>query len=234
MAVEKLSTVVIDATAPHTATVIWLHGLGDSGIGWVFLTEELGPKFPHIKWILPNAPLKAMSAFGSGARVNAWFTINSFEKSAHLEKIDEDGMMNSVAAVDQLIREEIKMGTPCERIILGGFSQGCVISLLSAVSTSHKLAGVVACSGWLALGEKLETFGSEMNKQIPILMCHGTEDLVVSYRFGRATAKYLKKKDYNIEFITYPELEHATEPQEISDIANFIQIQLPFVFSGKL
>lgn len=39
-----------------------------------------------------------MSAFGSGARVNAWFTINSFEKSAHLEKIDEDGMMNSVAA----------------------------------------------------------------------------------------------------------------------------------------
>lgn len=73
-----------------------------------------------------------------------------------------------------------------------------------------------------------------MNKQIPILMCHGTEDLVVSYRFGRATAKYLKKKDYNIEFITYPELEHATEPQEISDIANFIQIQLPFVFSGKL
>lgn len=55
MAVEKLSTVVIDATAPHTATVIWLHGLGDSGIGWVFLTEELGPKFPHIKWILPNA-----------------------------------------------------------------------------------------------------------------------------------------------------------------------------------
>lgn len=39
-----------------------------------------------------------MSAFGSGATVNAWFTINSFEKTAHLEKIDEEGMMNSVAA----------------------------------------------------------------------------------------------------------------------------------------
>jgi lysophospholipase-2 len=52
---EKLTTVIIDATEKHTATVIWLHGLGDSGIGWLFLTEELGPRFPYIKWILPNA-----------------------------------------------------------------------------------------------------------------------------------------------------------------------------------
>jgi lysophospholipase-2 len=52
---EKLKTVVVEATEKHTATVIWLHGLGDSGIGWLFLTEELGPRFPHIKWILPDA-----------------------------------------------------------------------------------------------------------------------------------------------------------------------------------
>lgn len=52
---EQLSTVVIEPTATHTATVIWLHGLGDSGVGWLFLTEELGSRFPYIKWILPNA-----------------------------------------------------------------------------------------------------------------------------------------------------------------------------------
>lgn len=28
--------------------------------------------------------------------MNAWFNINSFEKKAHLEKIDEDGMLESV------------------------------------------------------------------------------------------------------------------------------------------
>lgn len=31
------------------------------------------------------------------------------------------------------------------------------MSLLTAVTTSHKLAGVIGCSGWLALGEQLET-----------------------------------------------------------------------------
>ncbi|KAI8637732.1 putative acyl-protein thioesterase-1 [Parasitella parasitica] len=226
---EQLSTVVIEPTAAHTATVIWLHGLGDSGVGWLFLVEELGPKFPYIKWILPNAPLKTITSFGEGALVNAWFSINSFEKKAHLEKIDEDGMLESVRQIDQLIHSETNLGLSSQRIVLGGFSQGCVISLLTAVSTSHQLAGVVACSGWLALGEKLDTFGSEMNKQIPILICHGEDDSVVAYRFGKATAKYLAKKGYMIQFKNYPELAHATEPKEIEDISDFMAKCLPVI-----
>lgn len=51
----SLTSVVIGARAKHTATVFWLHGLGDSGAGWSFLAEELGKAFPHVKWILPNA-----------------------------------------------------------------------------------------------------------------------------------------------------------------------------------
>jgi lysophospholipase-2 len=47
--------VVVEATEKHTATVIWLHGMGDTGIGWLFMTEELAPRFPFIKWVLPNA-----------------------------------------------------------------------------------------------------------------------------------------------------------------------------------
>lgn len=96
MAGEKLKTVVVDATTEnHTATVIWLHGLGDSGVGWLFFTEELAPRFPHIKWILPDAPLRKITSFGDSL-VNAWFNINSFEKAAHLEKIDDEGMLHSV------------------------------------------------------------------------------------------------------------------------------------------
>ena len=31
----------ISATGTHTASVIWLHGLGDSGHGWSFLSKLL-------------------------------------------------------------------------------------------------------------------------------------------------------------------------------------------------
>lgn len=70
-----------------------------------------------------------------------------------------------------------------------------------------------------------------MNKHIPILMCHGEQDAVVAFRFGRATAKYLTKKGYRILFKSYPELEHAAEPKEIQDISEFIQRSLPDVAS---
>ena len=72
-----------------------------------------------------------------------------------------------------------------------------------------------------------------MNKQIPILILHGEQDLVVKHRFGRATAKYLKKKGYNVDFKDYPDLAHATEPQEIEDIHQFISHHLPSIVSSS-
>jgi lysophospholipase-2 len=42
------------------------------------------------------SPLRKITTFGDKALVNAWFNINSFEKTAHLEKIDEQGMLSSV------------------------------------------------------------------------------------------------------------------------------------------
>ncbi|KAI8889361.1 Phospholipase/carboxylesterase [Backusella circina FSU 941] len=229
------TAVVVEATEKHTATVIWLHGMGDTGIGWLFMTEELAPRFPFIKWILPNAPLREVS-FDKGVTIPAWFDVNSFDKSAHLDKIDEKGMLESVDTVNQLVQREIDHGIPSDRIIVGGFSQGCVISLLTAVSTPFSLSAVIACSGWLALGEKLDSFGSESNKKIPILICHGEEDEVVRFKYGSATARYLKKRGYNVEFKGYPELGHASEPQELEDISNFIKSRLlgPEVNTSKL
>jgi predicted esterase len=39
----------------HTATVIWMHGLGDTGFGWKDVMEIIQAKNPHIKFILPTA-----------------------------------------------------------------------------------------------------------------------------------------------------------------------------------
>lgn len=51
----SITACVVGAKAKHTATVFWLHGLGDSGSGWSFLAEELSNLFPYVKWVLPNA-----------------------------------------------------------------------------------------------------------------------------------------------------------------------------------
>jgi len=34
-----ISAIRVPATEAHSATVIWLHGLGDTGRGWSFLAK---------------------------------------------------------------------------------------------------------------------------------------------------------------------------------------------------
>jgi predicted esterase len=49
--------IVFEAQEKHTATFIVAHGLGDSGLGWVFLAEQwvMENKFRHVKFMFPNA-----------------------------------------------------------------------------------------------------------------------------------------------------------------------------------
>ena len=39
-----------EAPGRHTATVIWLHGLGDTGEGWMDVGPQLQMQFPFVAW----------------------------------------------------------------------------------------------------------------------------------------------------------------------------------------
>lgn len=39
-----------EAPGRHTATVIWLHGLGDTGEGWMDVGPQLQMQFPNVAW----------------------------------------------------------------------------------------------------------------------------------------------------------------------------------------
>lgn len=56
----------------HSATVVLMHGLGDSGDGLADLAEEWGKQLPHVKFILPTADQRPVTLNG-GMRMNAWY-----------------------------------------------------------------------------------------------------------------------------------------------------------------
>jgi Phospholipase/Carboxylesterase len=47
---------VIKPSQPHTATVIVMHGLGDTAAGWAPVGSQLKGALPHVKWVFPTAP----------------------------------------------------------------------------------------------------------------------------------------------------------------------------------
>ncbi|KAG2222089.1 hypothetical protein INT45_007975 [Circinella minor] len=198
-----LTSVVVGAKAKHTATVFWFHGLGDSGAG-------------------PSIPI----TLNQGMRMPGWFDLTGLDRSS-LSNEDEKGILSSLTAVNGLIRQEVDNGIPSDRIIVGGFSQGCVLSLLTGLTSEYKFGGVIGCSGWLALAEKFPSMASEANKKTPILMCHGDSDPVVQYSYGKESASVLENLGYNIKFNTYRGLVHSASPQELQDIASFLKEHLP-------
>jgi predicted esterase len=70
---------------------------------------------------------------------------------------DESGMLKTVHSLNQLITAEIDGGLDSSRIVLGGFSQGSTMSLLTGLTGERKLGGLVCLSGWLPLRDKFKS-----------------------------------------------------------------------------
>lgn len=177
----------------------------------------------------------------------AWFDLSGLDKFS-LKDEDEKGMLASVTSgttppqaihgdvsltvslwflVNRIIRDEVDNGIPANRIIVGGFSQGCVLALLTGLTSEYKLAGIIGCSGWLGLSAKFPSIASDANKKTPILMCHGDADPVVKPEYGFESADKLQSMGYNVTRKVYPGLPHSANEEEIRDIAQFLQKTIP-------
>ncbi len=55
-------------SAQPTATVFFLHGLGDTGYGWEDIMQEIAA--PHVKFVLPHAPLRPSR--NPGQTIHSW------------------------------------------------------------------------------------------------------------------------------------------------------------------
>jgi predicted esterase len=70
---------------------------------------------------------------------------------------DQDGILNSAMAVGALITKEVDEGVEARRIVVGGFSQGAALSLVTGLTSERRLAGLVCLSGWLPMSGKMKS-----------------------------------------------------------------------------
>lgn len=214
------SPVVIAAATKHTASVIFLHGLGDTGHGWSAGLQM--QRLPHVKYICPTAPAMPVTLH-AGFQTNSWFDLKSLNADG---PEDEDGIKKATEAVHHLIAEEEAIGIPSNRIVLGGFSQGGALALYSALRYTKPLAGVIALSCWLPLFRQFPA-AAIGNKDVPVMQCHGELDTVVPYKWGRMTHELLKTFMTNVELKAFKTLIHASSDEEMRDVKAFLEKVLP-------
>ncbi|XP_059205433.1 acyl-protein thioesterase 2 [Centropristis striata] len=214
--------VTVSGTEKETAVLIFLHGLGDSGHGWV--DSLTGIQLPHVKFICPHAPPIPVT-LNMNTVMRAWFDLKGLSPDC---PEDESGIKKAADSIKGIIEHEVKNGIPPHRIMLGGFSQGGALSLYTALTCQHQLAGVVALSCWLPLHRTFPQASSGF-KNIPILQCHGDMDPLIPRQFGALTAEKLKciVDPHMVDFKTYPGVVHSSCPQEMAHVKAFIEKYLP-------
>lgn len=217
-----LDVIEINPTATPVASVIWLHGLGADGNDFAPIVPELNiPQSLPIRFLFPHAPLQPVT-INSGYVMRAWYDIVSLQVNTHA---DQKGIHHSVEQLTRLIDNEIARGIPSHKIILGGFSQGCVIALTTGLTYPKPLAGILALSGYLPFADDVMKKASAANKSIPVFLGHGTDDMVVPFFLGEETRSVLTTFNYPVAWHPY-QMQHSVCTKEIQDIGEWIKAKI--------
>lgn len=203
------------------ASVILLHGGGGQNREFLAMLKHFTPARGRVRFILPNAPERPLSLFG-GVSMRAWFDV----VHADLQReVDTKGIQHSVGVLQGLIKREIQRGIACERIVIGGFSQGGVIALRTGACYPWPLAGVIALSAYWPEAALPATELARSAGRPPVFIGHGRDDDLVSLALAEQARQTLAGLGHTVQFEVYP-TGHGVAEDELSDVKAWIDTVL--------
>ncbi len=211
-----LSAIVRQPLAPtdQPPVLVLLHGLGSNEHDLMGLAPELDPR---LLIVCIQAPIE----YGNGGY--AWFEI---QWEADGIRVDAE----QVQASREILIESLRLlpealGFEPSQILLGGFSQGAIMSLGVALAEPELVSGILLMSGRLLpdfLPQELLT----ATKALPILIQHGTSDGVLPVQGSRYMREKLESMGWPVEYKEYP-MAHEISEQSLADVRDWISDRLP-------
>lgn len=210
--------VEINPETGPAATIIWLHGLGADGNDFVPLVPELNiPESLPLRFLFPHAPIRSVT-INAGMVMRAWYDILALDGPDNIER---NHLLESADALETIIQDEMERGMPSEKILLAGFSQGGAVVLHTGLRYGKKLAGILALSCYLPTADTLAREMSAVNRDIPLMMAHGTMDPLIPVAKSIRTKQELTRLGYQVQWHEY-NMQHAVCPEEIQDIRSWL------------
>ena len=204
----SLSAIVLEPLSkikPKNA-VILCHGYGGDGKDISILAGYWRTYLPDTIFICPDAPEKC-EASPSGFQ---WFDLTDQDPEQILSK--------SLVAENKLniLIDEVKEGYNllANQIIIGGFSQGSMISLQTGIKRKDKINSILGYSGKII---DLEHLSKNIISRPNIFLMHGDIDQVVPVDGLLEAKNFFIKNNYEIETKIFKDCEHRI-PMEGSSL----------------
>ncbi len=196
------------AGEPEGALVL-LHGRGSDEHDLQPLLDALDPE-RRLVGIFPRGPL-ALPPGGAH-----WYHVErvGFPHTASFR----EGFEQAAAFVDGLAEQ---VGVPLERTVIGGFSQGAVMSFaLGLMAGRPAPAGILALSGFIPTveGYPLDLAG---HRDVPVALEHGTLDPVISVAFAREARDVLEGAGFHLRYREVA-MEHTIDPRGLPGLADWL------------
>ena len=114
-----------------------------------------------------------------------------------------------MSKITAIVEDCEKEGILPENIVLGGFSQGGAIALLTCWRYPKTLGGCISLSGWLTLREEFATSQMDGNVVLPEQVPVGME--------------ILQKNGITVKNEMYERMGHSSCPREMNDVLEFVK-----------
>jgi phospholipase/carboxylesterase len=220
------------AAPPPAGVVVLCHGFGAPGTDLVGLAESLvaiEPSLSSVRFHFPAAPL-SLDHLGYGDS-KAWWMIDfevieklrqgGPEALSAFRKVEPDGMATARKAMLALVAEVMNSsGLPYSKLVLGGFSQGSMITTDVALRLEEAPAGLAVLSGTL-LTEDVWSTKAKARSGLHVFQSHGRFDQVLPFSGAQSLEKVLTSAGMAVEFLEFAG-GHEIPANVLRNLARFI------------
>lgn len=168
--------------------VILLHGFGAPGDDLVPISEVLAVP-PGTRFVFPEGPLSLSFGYGDS---RAWWLIDMARLEAdraagRLRDLSAEvprGLLQARQTMEQVLTElPLVLPIDYRKTVIGGFSQGAMLTCDLAMRTAYPFAGLVQLSGTLLARHEWRPAVAK-RAGLPVFQSHGTQDPILPYEMA--------------------------------------------------
>ncbi len=210
--VPRLVRLLREPHGPNTSgpLLVLLHGLGSHEGDLMNLATDLSPS-------LRVVTLRAPFPYSAGGF--AWFALHWDEKGI---RVDPSEILRSLDVLTEEL-EHLKAEFSPTKIILGGFSQGAIMTVGASLWRPDLIQSAMSLSGRY-IPELVESAAAGAS-QVKFLVQHGLYDQVLPVTGSEALANALTDLGSEVEYREYP-MAHEVSWPSLRDASSWLDRQL--------
>ncbi|GAC1571239.1 MAG: esterase [Polyangiales bacterium] len=190
--------------------ILLCHGFGAPGDDLVSLARVIDAG-PSVRWFFPEAPLEI--DVGGGAKGRAWWPIDMIKLQmliasgrgrGTMTEETPDGLLEAREALEHSIDSlSVTHGVNRGRLLIGGFSQGAMLTTDIALSSEIPFAGLAILSGTLRAAPRGKQSLEKSGPGLHVFQSHGKHDPLLPFEIAETLRAHLEASRASVEWVPF-------------------------------